>query len=214
MITIKKFEFNMLPVNTYIVWDETKEAVVIDAGCYFESEKQALKAYVANNGLTIKHLLCTHLHFDHIFGNPFMLSEFGVRGEAHKADLPWLEQMPERIKLFGVMDYDPPVALKGFIDEGDTIGFGTHAFSIFHIPGHSAGSLAFYCAEEHALFTGDTLFCGCIGRTDLDGSGSEQQLIEAIQQKLLTLPEETVIYPGHGSATTIGREKKQNIYLR
>ncbi len=214
MMTIKKFEFNMLPVNTYIVWDETKEAVVIDAGCYFESEKQALKAYVASNGLTIKHLLCTHLHFDHIFGNPFMLSEFGIRGEAYEADLPWLEQMPERIRQFGIMDCDPPVALKGFINEGDTISFGTHIFSIFHIPGHSAGSLAFYCAEEHALFTGDALFCGSIGRTDLEGGGTEQQLIEAIRQKLLTLPEETVVYPGHGLATTIGQEKKQNIYLR
>ena len=91
MMTIKKFEFNMLPVNTYVVWDETKEAVVIDAGCYFNTEKQALKQYIRNNGLSVKHLLNTHLHFDHVFGNPFMLYEFGLKAEAHEADLPWLE---------------------------------------------------------------------------------------------------------------------------
>ncbi len=213
MMTIKRYEFNMLPVNTYIVWDDTREAVVIDAGCYYEPEKRALRDYVTSNGLTLKHLLCTHLHFDHIFGNPFMLSEFGLRGEAHEADLPWLEQMQQRMSRFGITKCDPPVALKGFIDEGDTIRFGSHQFSIFHVPGHSPGSLAFYCAEEKALFTGDALFAGSIGRTDLEGGGTERQLIEGIRQKLLTLPDDTIVYPGHGPSTTIGREKLQNIYL-
>ncbi len=166
MMTIKKFEFNMLPVNTYVLWDETKEAVVIDAGCYFDAEKRALKEYIEKNGLTVKHLLNTHLHFDHIFGNPFMFKEFGILAEAHEADLPWLEQVTEKIKLFGIMKCDPPVPLKGYLHEGDTVAFGTHTLTIFHIPGHSLGSLVFYCAEEKALFTGDVLFQHSIGRTD------------------------------------------------
>ncbi len=213
MMTIKKFEFNMLPVNTYVVWDETKEAVVIDAGCFFDSEKQALKEYIVKNGLTIKHLLNTHLHFDHVFGNPFMLHEFGIKAEAHEADLPWLEQITERVKSFGIMNCEPPVPLKGYLHEGDTVAFGTHAFTIFHIPGHSLGSLVFYCAEEKALFTGDVLFEHSIGRTDL-GGGTEEELVQGIRTKLLTLPDDTVVYPGHGPNTTIKAEKQYNIYLR
>jgi glyoxylase-like metal-dependent hydrolase (beta-lactamase superfamily II) len=212
MWTIKTFQFNMLPVNAYVVWDESKEAVVIDAGCFYPSEKAALKEYIDRNKLTIKHLICTHLHFDHVFGNPFMKETFGVLAEAHEADLPWLEQITERVKQFGIMDCEAPVPLKGYLHEGDTVSFGSHTLQIFHIPGHSQGSLVFYCPEENALFTGDVLFQRSIGRTDLDG-GTEEQLIEGIQQKLLPLPDATVVYPGHGPTTTIGDERRYNVYL-
>ncbi len=213
MLQVKKFEFNMLPVNTYVVWDECKEAVVIDAGCYFASEKKVLKEFLAHEGLTPVRLLNTHLHFDHVFGNPYLFQEYGLQAEAHPADLPWLQQIKQRVRMFGIMDCEDPVELKGYLHEGDVVQFGNHQFTIFHVPGHSAGSLVFYCAEEHVLFTGDVLFQYGIGRTDL-GDGSETQLIQGIQQKLLSLPDETVVYSGHGPSSTIGAEKRYNIYLR
>lgn len=213
MLHIKTFEFNMLPVNTYVVWDETKEAVVIDCGCYYEAEQEEFARFIQDNGLTIVRLVDTHLHFDHIFGNPFMWRTFGIKAEAHEADLPWLNQVTERIHAFGIRDCDAPVPLKNHLDEGDIIAFGHHAFTILHVPGHSLGSLCFYCKEENILFTGDALFRFSIGRTDL-GGGGEEMLVRNIREKLLVLPEETKIYPGHGPASTIGDEKRYNIYIR
>lgn len=213
MLHIKTFEFNMLPVNTYVVWDETKEAVVIDCGCYYEAEKQEFIQFIQENGLSIVRLIDTHLHFDHIFGNPFMWHTFDIKAEAHKADLPWLDQVTERIRAFGIRECDTPVPLGGYLDEGDVIEFGHHSFTIFHVPGHSLGSLCFYCKEENVLFTGDALFRFSIGRTDL-GGGGEEMLVGNIREKLLPLPDETKVYPGHGPVTTIGEEKKYNIYIR
>lgn len=213
MLSIKTFEFNMLPVNTYVVWDESKEAVVIDCGCYYEAEKQAFKQFVADNGLKIVRLLDTHLHFDHVFGNPFMWQEFGIKAEAHKDDLPWLEHMSERIQAFGIRECELPVPLKGYLDEGDIVRFGHHEFTVLHVPGHSWGSLCFYCREEGVLFTGDVLFRFSIGRTDI-GGGGEDLLLEGIREKLLSLPDDTGIYPGHGPISTLSEEKRYNIYLR
>lgn len=213
MLNIKKFEFNMLPVNTYVVWDEAKEAVVIDCGCYYNNEKEEFKQFILNNKLTIVHLLDTHLHFDHIFGNPFMWKEFGIKAEAHKADLPWLEQIKERITVFGINECEDPVPLKNYLDEKDVIQFGHHTFSILHIPGHSLGSICFYCKEENVLFTGDVLFRFSIGRTDF-GGGGEDMLINGIKEKILILPDNTKIYPGHGPSSTISEEKAYNMYLR
>lgn len=213
MLNIKVFEFNMLPVNTYVVWDETKEAVVIDCGCYYENEKEEFKHFIVENQLNVVHLLDTHLHFDHIFGNPFMWKEFGIKAEAHKDDLPWLDHVTERVRSFGINECEAPVPLKNFLDEGDIVKFGNHSFTIFHIPGHSLGSICFYCKEENVLFTGDVLFRFSIGRTDL-GGGGEDLLIKGIQEKLLKLPDETRIFSGHGPSSTIGDEKKYNIYIR
>ena len=213
MLNIKTFEFNMLPENTYVVWDETKEAVVIYCGCYYDSEKEEFKRFIQANGLRIVRLIDTHLHFDHVFGNRFIWETYGIGAEAHRADQPWLDQLTDRIRSFGIMECEPPVPLKGYLDEGDVVKFGNHAFTIFHVPGHSLGSLCFYCAEEHVLFTGDVLFRFSIGRTDL-GGGGEELLLDGIRRKLLPLPDETRIYSGHGPASTIGEEKKYNIYLR
>lgn len=213
MLNIKTFEVNMLPVNTYVVWDETKEAVVIDCGCYYDTEKEEFKRFIQDNDLRIVRLLDTHLHFDHIFGNPFMWKEFGIKAEAHQADQPWLDHVTERIRSFGIRECDTPVPLKGYLDEGDEVHFGNHTFTLFHIPGHSLGSLCFYCREENVLFTGDVLFRFSIGRTDL-GGGGEEMLIRGIREKLLPLPDNTRIYSGHGPVSTIGDEKKYNVYLR
>ncbi len=213
MLQIKTFEFNMLPVNTYLVWDNTNEAVLIDCGCYYEAEKQELKKFIATQHLTIKHLLNTHLHFDHVFGNPFIWNTYGIKAEAHAADLPWLEQISDRIQMFGIQNCEPPVPLQNELDEGDIVTFGSHQFSIFHIPGHSLGSLCFYCKEENILFSGDVLFRFSIGRGDL-GGGGEEMLIHGIKEKLFSLPDHTKIYPGHGPTSTIGEEKRYNIYLQ
>lgn len=118
---IKKFEFNMFPVNCYVLSDETKEAVIIDAGCFYEEEKQALKRYIDSNSLTVKHLLNTHLHLDHIFGNPFLLQEYGLKAEANQADEFWLEQAPAQSRMFGFQLPEAPVPLGKYIFDGDLI---------------------------------------------------------------------------------------------
>ena len=175
----------MFPVNCYVLWDDTKEAVVIDPGCFYEEEKQALKKFILTNELNVKHLLNTHLHLDHIFGNPFMLKEFGQK----------------------------PVPLGKYLHDGDSITFGHTTLEAIHVPGHSPGSLVYYCKEDNCMFSGDVLFQGSIGRADLTG-GNFDELIEHICSRLFVLPNETVVYPGHGAPTTIGMEKAENPFFR
>lgn len=210
---IKKFEFNMFPVNCYILSDETNEAVVIDPGCFYEEEKQALKNYINGNNLTIKHLLNTHLHLDHIFGNPFMEKEFNVQAEANKLDEFWLEQAPQQSRMFGFQLKEEPMPLGKYISDGDIISFGNTQLEAIHVPGHSPGSLVFYSKNENCIFSGDVLFQGSIGRADL-AKGDFQELKENICCRLFVLPNETVVYPGHGAPTTIGTEKKDNPFFR
>jgi glyoxylase-like metal-dependent hydrolase (beta-lactamase superfamily II) len=210
---IKKFEFNMFPVNTYVVWDETKEAAVIDAGCLYEEERRRLKGFIVENGLTVKHLLNTHLHLDHIFGNPFMLQTFGLKAEANQADEFLLKEAPEHARMFGFELPEAPVPLGNYLHDGDMVFFGNTTLEMIHVPGHSPGSLVFYCKAAGCIFSGDVLFQGSIGRTDLAG-GSFDDLIENICSRLFILPQETVVYPGHGPSTTIGAEKRDNPFLR
>ncbi|MEG1838974.1 MAG: MBL fold metallo-hydrolase [Bacteroidaceae bacterium] len=210
---IKRFEFNMFPVNCYVLSDDTKEAVVIDAGCFYQEEKQALKNYITNNGLIVKHLLCTHLHLDHIFGNPFMLKEFGLKAEANQSDEFWLEQAPKQSRMFGFKLEEETVPLGHYICDGDIITFGKTRLEAIHVPGHSPGSLVFYCREENCVFSGDVLFQGSIGRADLTG-GNFDELKEHICSRLFILPPETIVYPGHGAPTSIGIEKQENPFFR
>ena len=164
---IKRFEFNMFPVNCYVLWDDTKEAVVIDPGCFYEEEKQALKKFILTNELNVKHLLNTHLHLDHIFGNPFMLKEFGLSAEANKADEFWIDEAPKQSRMFGFQLQEEPVPLGKYLHDGDIITFGHTKLEAIHVPGHSPGSLVYYCKEENCMFSGDVLFQGSIGRADL-----------------------------------------------
>ncbi len=210
---IKKFEFNMFPVNCYVLSDDSNEAVVIDPGCFYEEEKMALKKYIDSNGLTIKHLLNTHLHLDHIFGNPFMLKEYGIKAEANKADEFWLEQAPKQSRMFGFELKEEPVPLGKYICDGDIISFGNLTLEAIHVPGHSPGSLVYYCKQENCMFSGDVLFQGSIGRADL-ARGNFDELLENICSRLFILPNDTVVYPGHGAPTTIGIEKTENPFFR
>ena len=210
---IEIFEFNPLAVNCYVLWDETHECVIIDAACLYESEKELLRSYIKENRLTVKRLLNTHLHFDHLFGAKYISSHFGVPMEAHRDDEFLLEGIPMQLQMFGLPsmeDFTLPIGK--YIDETDVITFGNQRLQILHVPGHSPGSLVFYNAPEGSIFGGDTLFYSSIGRTDLP-RGNHTQLITAIREKLFTLPDETVVYPGHGISTTIGYEKTHNPFL-
>ncbi len=210
---IKKFEFNMFPVNCYVLSDETGEATIIDAGCFYDEEKQKLKQYIESHGLTVKHLLNTHLHLDHIFGNPFMLKEFGLKAEANQADEFWLEQAPAQSRMFGFQLPEAPVPLGKYICDGDIITFGNTRLEAIHVPGHSPGSIVYYNKVDNCLFSGDVLFQGSIGRADLTG-GNFDELREHICSRLFVLPGETVVYPGHGPSTTIDEEKANNPFFR
>lgn len=203
----------MFPVNCYVIWDETKEAVVIDAGCFYDEEKQALKNFILSNELNVKHLLNTHLHLDHIFGNPFMLKEFGLQAEACQIDEFWLESAPKQSRMFGFDLKEAPVPLGKYLIDGDIITFGNITLEAIHVPGHSPGSLVFYCNKENCMFSGDVLFQGSIGRADLTG-GNFEELKEHICSRLFILPNETIVYPGHGAPTTIGIEKAENPFFR
>ena len=210
---IKKFEFNMFPVNCYILSDESGEAVVIDAGCFYPEEKQRLKDYLSDNNLKLKHVLNTHLHLDHIFGNPFLFQEYGLSPECGQQDEFLLDQASSMARSFGFLYEEKQPALGRYVCEGDTITFGNIELKAFHVPGHSPGSIVYYCKEAACLFSGDVLFYGSIGRTDLKG-GNFDELREGICNHLFTLPEETRVYPGHGPSTSIGYEKKNNPFFR
>ncbi|MDL2306017.1 MBL fold metallo-hydrolase [Bacteroides sp. OttesenSCG-928-D19] len=210
---IKRFEFNMFPVNCYVLWDETYEAVVIDPGCFYDEEKQKLKDYIIGNNLKLQHVLNTHLHLDHIFGNPYMQKEFGLSPEANKADEFWLDIAPQQSRSFGFKLTETPIPLGKYLCDGDTISFGNTVLEAIHVPGHSPGSLVFYCKADNVMFAGDVLFQGSIGRADLAG-GNFDELREGICSRLFSLPNETVVYPGHGAPTSIGIEKIENPFFR
>lgn len=210
---IKRFIFNPVGVNCYLLWDETKEAVLIDCGALFPAEKEELKTFVANNGITIKHYLNTHLHFDHIFGNPFVEEVFGLKCEASDGDWAWAENIAERVARFGLR-YTEKISRPGrVLCNGDEVSFGKQTIKVIAVPGHSPGSLAFHIPEHNVLFTGDALFRDSIGRTDFPDS-DHATLIKSIKDDLFTLPDCTIVYPGHSEGTSIGYEKDYNMYIR
>lgn len=209
---IKQFEFNPLGENTYVLYDDSRECVVIDPGCFFPDEKAQLAEFIDGHDLTVKHLINTHLHFDHIFGSAFVEQTYGIRTEAHPADEFMLDGLAQRMQMFGFRGEVTPPTIGRYLHEGDSILFGSQTLDILEVPGHSPGSIAFYNAQQGCIFVGDALFRGSIGRTDLEG-GNHQQLLDAIRTKLFTLPPETVVYSGHGPATTIGFEMQHNPFF-
>ena len=211
-MTIKIFTFNPFQENTYLLFDETKEAVLIDAGCITETEKLTLKRFIDENGLTLKRLINTHLHLDHQFGNKFVADTFGLLPEANQQDEFLLANVVEQARSFGFSVEEEAQALGAYINEDDEIKFGNCSLKAIHVPGHSPGSLAFYSEKEGVVFAGDVLFRNSIGRTDLP-YGDYATLILSITKKLLPLPDSTVVYCGHGPSTTIGSEKNSNQYL-
>jgi len=211
-MTIKTFTFNPIQENTYLVYDETNEAVVIDAGCVSEIEKRALKNYIENNNLTLKRVLNTHLHFDHQFGNKFLFTTYGIKPEAGKEDEYLLENVIAQTRSFGMAVDEEAQSIGSYITDNQEIKFGNTTLVALHVPGHSPGHMAFYDQKDGILFAGDVLFRGSIGRTDLP-KGDYATLILSITNKLLPLPDSTVVYSGHGPSTTIGFERKNNPFL-
>lgn len=211
---VKTFEFNPISENTYVIYDDTKECVIIDPGCFYPDEKALLLDFILDNELVVKHVINTHLHFDHVFGLNFVEEQFGLKTEACQEDEFLLKQMLEQLRLFGFGEYESKTPEIGkYLNENDVVTFGKQRLIALHVPGHSPGSLVFYNQEAGCLFAGDVLFRTSVGRTDLLG-GDHEQLISGIKSKLLRLPSDTVVYSGHGPSTTIGDEIKYNPYLR
>jgi glyoxylase-like metal-dependent hydrolase (beta-lactamase superfamily II) len=210
-MTIQTFTFNPFEENTYIVYDETLQCAIIDPGCYMPEEKEEMLAFIAEKKLKPVLLLNTHCHVDHIFGNKLVYDTFGLKPQFHKDELRLLEAAGEYSKQWGIY-LDPSPAPEKFLTESEIVSFGTTQFSLLLTPGHSPGSLCFYNEAEKVILSGDVLFQMSIGRFDLPG-GDEKTLLQSIKTKLLTLPPDITVYPGHGSTTTIGFEKMYNPYL-
>lgn len=210
---VKRFVCNPFQEITYVLFDESKEAVIIDCGCFDAKEQQRIVDFLERKELSPVKVLNTHLHIDHIIGNSFLFEKYGLSPMANEGDKPLYEQTPEQAKMFGFpMDKMPP-ALGETLNEGDTVCFGNSTLKVYQVPGHSPGSICFHNSEEGIIFVGDVIFERSIGRTDLWG-GDTETLINGIKQKILTLPPETVIAPGHGSLTTVGDEKNYNTFLK
>jgi hydroxyacylglutathione hydrolase len=208
MLRIKSFTFNAFQENTYFVFDETNQAVVIDPGCYSKAEKQQLDKFIESTELSIKYLLNTHCHIDHVLGNEYVKEKYAVPFLIHQNDLPVLKAVKTYASNYGFPAYSEALP-DGFIAEGDEINFGTTTLEVIFLPGHAPGHLGFYQPSDKILLSGDVLFNGSIGRTDLPG-GDFNTLIESIHQKLFVLPDDIVVYSGHGTPTTLGKEKVSN----
>lgn len=208
---IETFTCNPFQTNTYVC-HAGGEAVLVDASPATETEQQAVLAYLADNGLTVRHLLLTHGHIDHIFGCAFFAEHFGLPWQMHRADAPFLTRAAEQARFFGV-PLDPPPQADHFLEAGDSITFGGGTWAVRHTPGHSPGSICFVDAENQIVLAGDVLFRGSIGRTEGLPQTSLPQLMRSIHEELLPLGDDVVVYPGHGPATTIGRERRENPFL-
>ncbi len=208
MIQVKSFTFNPFLENSYLLFDETKECIIIDPGCYEKHEQNQLLKYVDENKLKVVRLLNTHCHIDHILGNYFVRNHFKIGLEVHSLDEATLKAVKVYAPNYGFQNYQEATIDK-YLKEGDTIGFGNSHLDIMFVPGHAPGHVAFYNTDEKICIGGDVLFRESIGRTDLPG-GNHDVLIASIHNKMFKLSDDTVVHCGHGPNTTIGHEKKYN----
>ncbi len=199
--------------NMYILWDEAShEAVVIDPGMMREGEREMVTKFIDEHQLNVKHVLLTHLHVDHITGARWLADKTGADVCGSALDNPLGQELPDQVAHFRINIEVEPLTVDRNLSEGDTLPLGDEIIQVLHVPGHSPGGLAFYVPHSNLLFSGDTIFNGSIGRTDLWG-GDFAQLINSIREKILPLPDETVIASGHGSTTTVADEKRCNPFL-
>lgn len=211
MITVQSFTFNEFQENTYVLFDETRECVIIDPGCYKPSEQRELVDFITSNNLKPVKLLNTHCHIDHVLGNTFVVERFKLPFYLHEGELFTYNDTLRWTTLFGIAPLEIPEN-KVFVTDKDTITFGNSILSIAFTPGHSKASITFYNLAEKFAIAGDVLFMESIGRTDLPG-GNYNTLIQTIQTQLFSWPDDTRIYSGHGYPTTIGHERKFNPFL-
>jgi glyoxylase-like metal-dependent hydrolase (beta-lactamase superfamily II) len=211
MLQIKVLTFNAVQENTYVLFNEFKECIIIDPGCYSDEEKEVLKDFIEKNGLQPKLLINTHCHLDHVFGNKYVAEAYQLTLQIHKNEEEMLQMAPASGLMFN-LPFDNYTGQLIFLKEGDTISLRDDVLKVIEAPGHSPGSICFYCEKQKFIIGGDVLFYQSIGRTDLPG-GNHESLIKNIKEKLFLLPDDVKVYPGHGPATTIGDEKKYNPYL-
>lgn len=211
MLQIKVLTFNPVQENTYLLFNEKNECIIIDPGCYYDNEKEALTVAIDKNNLRPEMLLNTHCHLDHVFGNKFIAEKYNLTLHLHKAEEQMLKMAPASGLMFN-LPFDNYAGEFIFLNEGDIITLGTDKLKVIHAPGHSPGSVCFYCKEQKFIIGGDVLFYNSIGRTDLP-SGNHEDLIQSIKKKLFVLPHDVKVYSGHGIETTVGYEKENNPFL-
>ncbi len=211
MLEVKSFTFNPFQENTFLLINEKKDCFIIDPGAYFKKEQELLLDYLRSRHLSPLRLLNTHCHLDHIFSNKLIFDHFGLRPEMHKSEKSVLDQTKEAGMRYN-LPFETSPKPEQYIEERDNLFLGNNRFSVIWAPGHSPGSICFYCEEQNFLIGGDVLFNESIGRTDLPG-GNAEFLLNSIRDKLFKLPDHTIVYPGHGPETTIGHEKQHNPFV-
>ena len=211
MLQIKSFQFSPIQENTYLLYNEFNDCIIIDPGCYFDAEKEELAAFIYDNKLNPVMLLNTHCHLDHVFGNKMVAEKYNLTLQIHEKEKAVLAFAPTSGLMYD-LPFDNYIGDVILLNEGNHIKLGNDALKILLTPGHSPGSLSFYCQQDKFVISGDVLFKNSVGRSDLPG-GNHEQLIKSIKDHLLTLPNDTIVYSGHGPATTVGEERKENPYL-
>ena len=210
---VSRFTFNMFGVNTYILWDDiSREALIVDPGMINEKDQKEIKAFLDANNLNLKHLINTHMHIDHALGISYVKENYNLKLECNLEDQFLAQRLNEQANMFGLPISIADLQIDVDLKDGEKIQLGDEHISILHVPGHSPGSVVLYAPQSNFIISGDVLFNTSIGRTDLPG-GSYAQLINAINNKLMTLPDDVIVYPGHGPETSIGYEKQNNPYL-
>ncbi|MER3465485.1 MAG: MBL fold hydrolase [Chitinophagaceae bacterium] len=212
MLTVQTFTFNPVQENTYVVYNEAKECCIIDPGCYFASEEKELVDFIEGNELKPVYLLNTHCHLDHVFGNKLLYEKYGLLLHIHKNEEQMLKLAPSSGHMYG-LPFDNYEGELKFLEEGDIVTLGEEELHVLLTPGHSPGSICFYNKEGKFIISGDVLFHGSVGRTDLPG-GDFDTLEQSIKTKLYLLPEDVVVHSGHGESTTIGHEMKTNPFVK
>ena len=211
MLHVKVFPFNPLQENTYLVYDDEGRCAVIDPGCYTEGEREALRSYLSSKGLHPLWLLNTHCHLDHVFGNLFIAETYGLKPQIHPLEQRVLDFAPAS-GLMWDLPFEHYGGEVGHLVPGHPVSIGEDTLQVLFLPGHSPGHVGFYSADQGFLISGDVLFREGVGRTDLPG-GDAPTLMRSIREVLFALPDETVVYTGHGPTTTIGWEKRHNPFV-
>lgn len=210
---VKIFQFNPIQVNTYVLSDDTGEAVIVDPGNYNAREDEMLRRHIFDNNLFVKYILNTHPHIDHILGNRWSVDEYRAPLCMHAAGKPIYGQAAAYAAVFGI-DIDNGFPLpEQFLEEGDIVRYGRQQLQVLYTPGHCNGSITFYDPENRFVLCGDLIFKGSIGRYDLP-TGDGKMLLKMINEKIMTLSDDVKIYSGHGDSTTVGYEKSHNLYLK